>query len=93
MRSQPKRRIAGQPAPLIDGPEKVRGQADYTADLWDENCLVGRILRSPVAHGHIISVDTSAAEAHSGVIAVVTGDDCDMTYGVIPIAKIGRAHV
>ncbi|MEK9677162.1 MAG: xanthine dehydrogenase family protein molybdopterin-binding subunit, partial [Rhodospirillaceae bacterium] len=49
--------------------------------------MVGRIFRSPVAHAEIISVDTSEAEALPGVHAIVTGDDCDETYGVLPIAR------
>ena len=32
------------------------------------------ILRSPVAHARIKSIDTSAAEAMDGVVAVVTGE-------------------
>ncbi|WP_111735624.1 4-hydroxybenzoyl-CoA reductase subunit alpha [Roseovarius amoyensis] len=76
----------GQRLPLIDGIEKVTGRADYTADLDPTGALVGRILRSPVSHGRILRIDTTVAEALPGVIAVVTGADCDVTYGVIPIA-------
>jgi len=75
----------GRRLPLIDGIEKVTGRAEYTADLG-RDALVGRILRSPVSHGRILSIDTAAAEALPGVMAVVTGADCDKTYGVIPIA-------
>jgi len=77
----------GVPQPLVDGPEKVSGKALYSADFIPNNCLVGRILRSPVAHAEIIKVDTSEAEALPGVHAIVTGDDCDETYGVLPIAR------
>ncbi len=77
----------GVPQPLVDGPEKVSGKALYSADFIPNNCLVGRIFRSPVAHAEIISVDTSEAEALPGVHAIVTGDDCDETYGVLPIAR------
>ena len=81
-----KGKVAGQRVPLVDGIEKVTGRAIYTADMESEDCLIGRILRSSVSHGRIISVDTSKAEALPGVVAVVTGDDSDKTYGVIPIA-------
>ncbi|MEP7283580.1 MAG: hypothetical protein ABI696_16505 [Rubrivivax sp.] len=40
----------GVRTPLIDGVEKVTGRARYTADLPLGPALVGRILRSPVAH-------------------------------------------
>ncbi len=76
----------GVPTPLLDGPEKVSGKAMYTADFSAPDALVGRILRSPVAHARIVSVDTSAAEALAGVVAVATGRDCADTYGVLPIS-------
>ena len=44
-------RTIGVPMPLVDGPEKVSGKALYTADFIGQGALVGRILRSPVAHG------------------------------------------
>lgn len=72
--------------PLIDGIDKVTGRARYTADLDHDGALVGRILRSPLGHGRIRKLDTSKARALPGVIAVVTGDDCPHTYGVLPIA-------
>jgi 4-hydroxybenzoyl-CoA reductase subunit alpha len=72
--------------PLVDGIDKVTGRARYTADLDHDNALVGRILRSPVSHGEILKLDVSKARALRGVVAVITGDDCAYTYGVLPIA-------
>ncbi len=77
----PRRRV-----PLIDGIEKVTGRARYTADLEHADALVGRIFRSPVSHAEIVRLDVSRARALDGVIAVVTGDDCPHTYGVLPVA-------
>jgi 4-hydroxybenzoyl-CoA reductase subunit alpha len=71
---------------LIDGIEKVTGRARYTADLDHADALVGRILRSPVSHGEIVALDVSRARALDGVLAIITGDDCPYTYGVLPIA-------
>jgi 4-hydroxybenzoyl-CoA reductase subunit alpha len=76
----------GVPTPLLDGPEKVSGKAMYTADFSAPDALVGRILRSPLAHARIVSVDTSKAAALDGVVAVVTGQDCADTFGVLPIS-------
>ncbi len=76
----------GVPQPLVDGPEKATGKAKFAADFDATEALVGRILRSPVAHGNITAMDTSKAEALPGVIAVVTAADCADTYGVLPIA-------
>lgn len=78
--------VVGRPAPLVDGIEKVTGRAKFTADMDSRDALVGRILRSPVSHGRIHAIETDRAEALEGVVAVITGQDCDKTYGVIPIA-------
>jgi 4-hydroxybenzoyl-CoA reductase subunit alpha len=86
-RSVAQHRVAGQRTPLIDGIEKVTGRARYTADLPLGPTLVGKILRSPVAHGVIRSIDTSRAKALPGVHAVITGADFAAPYGVIPIAQ------
>jgi 4-hydroxybenzoyl-CoA reductase subunit alpha len=72
--------------PLIDGVEKVTGRALYTADLPARHALVGAILRSPLPHARIRGIDTRAARSMPGVRAVVTGEDCEVPYGVIPIA-------
>ena len=79
--------IIGARTPLVDGVEKVTGKAKYTADITVPGALVGRILRSPVAHARIISIDTSAAEALDGVVAVCTGAETPVPYGVLPIAE------
>jgi len=77
--------IAGRATPLVDGIEKVTGRARYTADLGS-NFLVGDILRSPHAHAEIVRIDTSRARALPGVRAVLTGADCSVPYGILPIA-------
>jgi 4-hydroxybenzoyl-CoA reductase subunit alpha len=73
--------------PMVDGPEKVSGRAKYTADFIHPQTLAGRIFRSPYAHAEILEVDTSEAAKLPGVLAIVTGKDCDKTFGVLPIAR------
>src|SRR5882757_9867438 len=51
----------------------VRGHGNYVDDVVLPGMLHGAILRSPFAHARIVSIDTSAAEAHPKVRAVVTG--------------------
>jgi aerobic carbon-monoxide dehydrogenase large subunit len=51
----------------------LRGQGHYIDDMDMPGMLHGAILRSPVAHAYIKSIDTSAAEAHPKVKAVITG--------------------
>ena len=52
----------------------LRGQGQYVDDLQLPGMLHGAVLRSPHAHAKIISIDTSAAEAHPKVKAVITGE-------------------
>jgi len=73
--------------PMIDGPEKVSGRAKYTADILAPGQLAGRIYRSPYAHAEIVAVDISEAAKLPGVLAIVTGADCDKGFGVLPIAR------
>ncbi|MFF3892471.1 xanthine dehydrogenase family protein molybdopterin-binding subunit [Streptomyces sp. NPDC001812] len=58
-----------------DGTLKVTGEFAYSSDMWHEDMLWGQILRSPVAHAEIVSIDTSEALALPGVYAVLTHDD------------------
>lgn len=58
-----------------DGVDKVTGRAKYGADIHLTGMLYGVVLRSPHAHAKIKSIDTSKAEAVSGVRAVVTHKD------------------
>jgi carbon-monoxide dehydrogenase large subunit len=51
----------------------LRGKGTYVDDIDMPGMLYGAILRSPVAHALIKSIDTSAAEAHPKVKAVITG--------------------
>jgi aerobic carbon-monoxide dehydrogenase large subunit len=51
----------------------LRGQGHYVDDVQLPGMLHGAVLRSPFAHTRITSIDTSAAEAHPKVKAVITG--------------------
>ena len=77
----------GVPKPLVDGPEKVSGKALYSGDFIPKNCLVGRIMRSPVAHAEIINIDIIEAQKLPGVKVIITGDETDEPFGILPIAR------
>ena len=51
----------------------VQGRGTYVDDVVLPGMLHGAMLRSPYAHARIVSIDTSAAEAHPKVKAVITG--------------------
>jgi carbon-monoxide dehydrogenase large subunit len=57
-----------------EDPRFVRGLGNYVDDVQLRGMLHMAILRAPVAHARIVSIDTSAAEAHPKVKAVVTGE-------------------
>ena len=51
----------------------LRGEGHYVDDFALPGMLHGAVLRSPYAHARVVSIDTSAAEAHPKVRAVITG--------------------
>ncbi len=71
----PKYQVIGTRPIRHDGADKVTGRAIYTADLQLTGMLHGRILRSPLPHARIKSIDTSAAKNMPGVLAVCTAHD------------------
>ncbi|MFC5994798.1 aerobic carbon-monoxide dehydrogenase large subunit [Pseudonocardia hispaniensis] len=52
----------------------LRGKGRYLDDIRLPGMLHAAILRSPYAHARIVSIDTTAAEAHPKVRAVITGE-------------------
>ncbi len=72
----------GQRATRPDGRLHGLGQTRYTGDLSFPGMLHARIKRAGIASARIISIDTSAAEAMPGVMAVLTGRD-------IPVNSFG----
>ena len=58
-----------------DGLEKVTGRANFGADQAMPGMLHGKVVRSPHAHARIRAIDTSAAQAIPGVLAVITAAD------------------
>ncbi len=78
-------RLLGKEIPYIEGPLKVTGRAEYTDDIRRPGMLVGRLLRSPWPHARLKSIDVSAARAHPGVFAVLTGERYPTPFGVLPI--------
>jgi 4-hydroxybenzoyl-CoA reductase alpha subunit len=76
--------VIGQRLRKVDGVGKVTGAALYADDIVLPAMLHAKILRSPHPHARIVSIDTSAAEALSGVHAVVTGEEMAVKYCIIP---------
>ena len=60
-----------------EDPRFIRGQGNYVDDMQLPGMLHGAVLRSPVAHARIVSIDTAAALQHPKVHAVITGKDLE----------------
>ena len=64
----------GKSVPRIEDARFIAGRGNYVEDVVLPNMLHMAILRSPYAHAKINSIDSSAAMALPGVVAVVTGE-------------------
>lgn len=78
----------GRAIPRLEARSKVTGRASYTHNMRVPGMLYAKIFRSTVAHGRILSIDTSEARAMEGVVAVVTGEDI---LKVMPAPYFGPA--
>jgi CO/xanthine dehydrogenase Mo-binding subunit len=75
--------VISRPIPRVEGHDKVTGRAPYYADIVRPGTLWAKNVRSPVAHGRIVSIDTTRALRVPGVHAVLTAAD-------FPFKRIGR---
>ncbi len=71
----------GESLPMIDAADRVSGRINYVLNFELPGMLVGRILRSPLAHARVVTVDASRAERLPGVAAVLTRDDFSTSAG------------
>ncbi len=53
----------------------IQGKGNYVDDIKLPGMLYMCIVRSPYAHAKILNIDTKAALALPGVVAVITGQD------------------
>src|SRR5438128_709409 len=65
----------GQPVSRFEDPRLLRGGGRYVDDMVLPRMAFGHVLRSPHAHARIRSIDTAAAKAAPGVLAVLIGAD------------------
>jgi CO/xanthine dehydrogenase Mo-binding subunit len=68
-------RVIGRSVPRPDAPAKVAGLTRFAGDLQRPGLLHARLVLSPHAHARIVGIDTAAARALDGVVAVFTARD------------------
>ncbi len=54
---------------------KVTGKAKYAEDFRADGMVFARVYTSPMAHGRVTNIDTSAIEGMDGVVGILTPDD------------------
>lgn len=76
--------INTQPILRVDAAGKVTGLAEYSGDRSLDKLLFGKVLFSDQPHARMLSMDTVAAEAVPGVVAIFTAKDVPVNeYGLI----------
>ena len=80
-------RVLGTSIKRREDPALITGRGKYTDDLKVEGMTHAAMVRSPYAHARIRGIDTSAAEALPGVLAVLTARDVAAAGipGVVPV--------
>ena len=74
----------GRAIERIEDARLLRGEGAYVDDLTRTGILHAAILRSPVAHALIRSIDVAKALSCTGVCAVLTAKDIASVHGTIP---------
>ena len=77
----------GQPVPRLEDPRFITGRGHFVDDINLPRQLYGVVVMSPHAHARIKSIDTTAAKAAPGVLAVLTGADvtADKLGSLVPV--------
>jgi xanthine dehydrogenase YagR molybdenum-binding subunit len=87
-------RAVGSDVRRLDGPDKVRGRAPYAYEHeLDAQAVFVAIVQSPVARGRVTAVDGSAAEAVSGVLAVLTHENAPRLGDVVEELRVLQSDV
>ncbi len=81
------KKVIGKPFRKVDARAKCTGQTLFADDIVLPRMLYAKLLRSPVPHALIRSVDTSEALKLDGVIAIITGRDLPIPYGILPVSQ------
>jgi 4-hydroxybenzoyl-CoA reductase alpha subunit len=79
--------VVGKPLIKPDAYSKVSGQTRFADDLALPRMVYGRLLRSPHPHARLLHIDVARARALPGVLAVLTGEDLPVKFGILPVSQ------
>src|SRR5438094_10420456 len=80
-------KVVGKPFRKVDARAKCTGQTKFADDIFLPRMLLCKILRSHLPHALIKNIDLSKALSLPGVIAVITGKDLPIPYGILPVSQ------
>ena len=80
-------RVVGRPYAKVDAAAKVTGQTKFADDVVLPRMLHCKLLRSKIAHARILSIDVAKALAAPGVVAIATGKDLPVPFGILPVSQ------
>ena len=82
--------VLGNRVLRTEDPRMLTEGARYVADLRFDGLAHACFVRSPVAHGRLVGVDTADARIQPGVLGVFTADDLDLPdLKAIPVVHQG----
>jgi 4-hydroxybenzoyl-CoA reductase alpha subunit len=79
--------VVGKPFRKVDARAKCTGQTKFADDIVLPRMLYCKILRTHLPHALIKSIDVSKATALPGVLAVISGKDLPIPYGILPVSQ------
>jgi 4-hydroxybenzoyl-CoA reductase subunit alpha len=79
--------VVGKPFRKVDARAKCTGQTKFADDIVLPRMLACKILRSHEPHALIKNIEVSKALALPGVMAIVTGQDFPIPYGILPVSQ------
>jgi CO/xanthine dehydrogenase Mo-binding subunit len=85
-------RLLGKNFTPPDVRAKVTGKAKYAEDFRVDGMVFCKMLLSPVPHARVTSIDTSAAEAMTGVFGVLTANDVPPGNGANEVILTNTPH-
>ncbi len=80
-------RVVGTSVRKIDGLSKCAGATLFADDIVLPRMLFCKLHRAPLPHARIARIDTSRAARMPGVVAVLTGKDLPIPFGILPVSQ------
>src|SRR5258707_4635738 len=80
-------KVIGKPFRKVDARQKCTVQTRFADDVVLPRMWFANLLRGNQRHAIIKSIDVSKALALPGVLAVITGKDLPISYGILPVSQ------